>query len=279
MNKADEYAPHSTLFNTLASILSVYELCTLPPLRHSGLQRAYQLVVMEDENTGYQTLGPVSKMFNLVARFHAEGAESLAYKEHMLKRKDFMWIGTEGMMMCGTNGSQLWDTSFITQAMVETGLATEEENKESMIKALEWLDQAQIRGNPKHFEEAYRHTSKGAWGFRLVFAPSIFFLDFDMILFIQHDRARLYRQRLYWRRPEIVYVSPVPSQVRISLSPLSTWLTLCPSYTPNLISKGRMCEAIDVILSLQNPDGGFASYELIRGSSWLEQLNPAEVFG
>jgi lanosterol synthase len=40
-----------------------------------------------------------------------------------------------------------------------------------------------------------------------------------------------------------------------------------------------MCEAIDVILSLQNPDGGFASYELIRGSSWLEQLNPAEVFG
>jgi lanosterol synthase len=52
-----------------------------------------------------------------------------------------------------------------------------------------------------------------------------------------------------------------------------------PSYTPNLISKGRMCEAIDVILSLQNPNGGFASYELIRGPSWLEQLNPAEVFG
>ncbi len=184
VNKADEYAPHSTIFNTLASILSVYELCTLPPLRHSGLRRAYQLVVMEDENTGYQTLGPVSKMFNLVARFHAEGTESFAYKEHMLKRKDFMWIGAEGMMMCGTNGSQLWDTSFITQAMVETGLATEEENKESMIKALEWLDQAQIRGNPKHYEEAYRHTSKGAWGFRSVFVPWICFLDFDMILFI-----------------------------------------------------------------------------------------------
>jgi len=40
-----------------------------------------------------------------------------------------------------------------------------------------------------------------------------------------------------------------------------------------------MCNAVDVMLSLQNPDGGFASYELIRGPAWLELLNPAEVFG
>ena len=30
---------------------------------------------------------------------------------------------------------------------------------------------------------------------------------------------------------------------------------------------------------MQNRDGGFASYELVRGPSWLESLNPAEVFG
>jgi len=40
-----------------------------------------------------------------------------------------------------------------------------------------------------------------------------------------------------------------------------------------------MCDAVDVILSLQNSDGGFASYELIRGPAWLEKFNPAEVFG
>ena len=51
------------------------------------------------------------------------------------------------------------------------------------------------------------------------------------------------------------------------------------SYTPKLISKERMCNAVDVILSLQNPNGGFASYEPIRGPAWLELLNPAEVFG
>jgi lanosterol synthase len=30
---------------------------------------------------------------------------------------------------------------------------------------------------------------------------------------------------------------------------------------------------------MQNRDGGFASYELVRGPGWLEWLNPAEVFG
>lgn len=30
---------------------------------------------------------------------------------------------------------------------------------------------------------------------------------------------------------------------------------------------------------MQNPNGGFASYELVRGPQWLEYLNPAEVFG
>ena len=30
---------------------------------------------------------------------------------------------------------------------------------------------------------------------------------------------------------------------------------------------------------MQNRDGGFASYEPVRGPGWLELLNPAEVFG
>jgi len=144
----------------------MYEWCTVPPLRRAGVNRAYELVVLEDENTDYQTLAPVSKMFNLVARVHAEGTQSEAYKQHMIKRQDFMWMGAEGMMMCGTNGSQLWDIGFITQALVETGLAYEEENKESLLKALEWLDEAQIQNNPKHHHTSYRHATKGAWGFR-----------------------------------------------------------------------------------------------------------------
>ena len=164
----DEYAPHTAFLDGLNAVLSAYECCAFPPLRRAGLARAYRLIVMEDENTSYQTVGPVSKMFNLIVRAHVEGPNSFAYKEHARRRQDFMWLGSEGMLMCGTNGSQLWDIAFITQAVVETGLGNEEENKQSMIKALEWLDKSQIRTNPKHYKEAYRHTTKGAWPFRFV---------------------------------------------------------------------------------------------------------------
>jgi lanosterol synthase len=51
------------------------------------------------------------------------------------------------------------------------------------------------------------------------------------------------------------------------------------SFTPKLISKQHIHDTVDVVLSLQNSDGWFASYELIRGPQFLELLNPAEVFG
>ena len=153
------------LLDALNAIVRTYELCAPHFLRKAALERAYKLVVYEDENTSYQDLGPVNKMLNLICRAHVEGPDSEAYKMHKLKRLDFMWIGPEGMMMCGTNGSQLWDVAFMAQALVETGLAEEEENHASMIGALGWLEQCQIRENPKHFESAYRHTTKGAWPF------------------------------------------------------------------------------------------------------------------
>ena len=48
---------------------------------------------------------------------------------------------------------------------------------------------------------------------------------------------------------------------------------------PTLVSDDRLFDAVDTLLTLQNPDGGYASYELVRGPTWLELLNPAEVFG
>jgi len=40
-----------------------------------------------------------------------------------------------------------------------------------------------------------------------------------------------------------------------------------------------MRDCIDTVLSMQNPNGGYASYELQRGGEWMELLNAAEVFG
>lgn len=50
-------------------------------------------------------------------------------------------------------------------------------------------------------------------------------------------------------------------------------------YTPKLVSMERMRDSVDTLLTMQNPSGGFASYELQRGSERMEMLNAAEVFG
>ncbi|KAG2124769.1 hypothetical protein BD769DRAFT_1388702 [Suillus cothurnatus] len=126
----DLYSCHTTVLDVMNSILSMYKGCVIPPLHKAALACAYHLIHLEDKNTKYQTLDPVSKTTNLICRAHVEGPGN------------FMWLSQEGMMMCRTNGSQLWNISFITQALVETGLTKEE-----------------IKENPKH------HTTKGAWSF------------------------------------------------------------------------------------------------------------------
>jgi lanosterol synthase len=46
----------------------------------------------------------------------------------------------------------------------------------------------------------------------------------------------------------------------------------------NRVPKERLAQAVEVILSLQNEDGGWATYERQRGPRWLELLNPSDVF-
>ncbi|KAF9267102.1 terpene synthase [Marasmius fiardii PR-910] len=239
---ADLYMPHTTLFEVLEAVLGWYEMCALPPLRRAAIEKAYELVVMEDENTGYQTIGPVSKMFNLVARVHREGLESEAAKRHEDKRSDFMWMGAEGMMMTGTNGSQVWDTSFISQALVETGLGDVEENKKALVNALAWLEQAQMVENPRHYEVAYRHRTKGAWGFST------------------KEQGYTVTDCTGEALKSVLYIQGL-------------------GHTPKLVSEERMCWAVDTLLSLQNENGAYSDYEPVRAPHWIELINPAEVFG
>lgn len=239
----DIFAPHTRTLEALMGILGLYESCGgLPPLRRAGIRRAYELIVQEDENTSYQCLGPVNKMLNYIARWNEEGAESKAMQLHREKLKDFMWMSKEGMMMCGTNGSQLWDTSFIAQSMVDSGLIKEKANYTACSKILDWLNYHQIQENPKHYKEAYRFRTKGAWPFSTkeqgYTVSDCTGEGMKAVIMLQYDAG-----------------------------------------LPEQISKERLHHSIDLLLSMQNPSGGFASYETINAPMAIELINPAEVFG
>ncbi|ESK97698.1 lanosterol synthase [Moniliophthora roreri MCA 2997] len=223
--QVDTFAPHLMVYSFISDAMIVYERCALTPIRQAAISQVYRLIVAEDENTVYQGIAPLSKMFNAIARLHREGPDSDAYKLHESTRADFMWQGPEGMRVCGTNGSQLWDVVFIAQALTETGLAGLEENKDSSLNI--WMPST--------------GSTKGAWGFS--------------------TKAQEYT------------VSDCTAEALKSVLYLQHL-----DYTPKLVSAERLYWAIDILLSLQNSSGGFASYELIRAPQWIETLNPAEVF-
>ncbi|KAG8900254.1 Lanosterol synthase (Oxidosqualene--lanosterol cyclase) [Tulasnella sp. 403] len=243
VHPVDIYCPHSKVMDALYTVLYQWERAPIPAVREKAIQLAYRQVVLEDENTDHQCLGPVNKMVNQIVRYIFDGRDSPAWRGHKARRQNFMWLCKEGLTMTGTNGSQLWDTSFVCQAIVESGLGEEESNRQSMLRALKWLDSCQIRENPKNYESGYRHTTKGAWPFS--------------------------------NRQQGYTVSDCTAEGLKAIFYLQEHL----SYTPKAVSERRLCDAVDVLLTMQNANGGFASYELIRGPVIVEKLNPAEVFG
>ncbi|WMV30828.1 hypothetical protein MTR67_024213 [Solanum verrucosum] len=143
----------------------------------------------------------------------------------------------------GYNGSQLWDVSFGVQAILATNLPQEYgvmlKNAHHFIKA------SQVRENSNgDAKKWYRQHSRGGWPFSTV----------DNGWIVSDCTAEALK-----------------ASILLSLMPLDI--------VGEVIAPHRLCEAVDLILSLQNSNGGFASYELTRSYAWLEMINPSETFG
>lgn len=110
----------------------MYEKFPISYIRSKSLDLVYDHIRAEDENTDYAALGPVNKVMNMIAVWLQEGKDSPAFKRHLERNLDFMWMGPDGIRMNGTNGSQLWDTAFTCQALIESGRM----NKKVDIKSI-----------------------------------------------------------------------------------------------------------------------------------------------
>lgn len=108
------------------------------------MEETVEQIKMEDENSFFLDIGPVNKVMNWLVVYYHYGKDSREFKLHVARNQDFMWMGPEGMMMNGTNGSQLWDAAFIAQACVEAQLADNDKYRKNMIKTLEFIDLSQV---------------------------------------------------------------------------------------------------------------------------------------
>ncbi|KAL8709751.1 MAG: hypothetical protein Q9220_005537 [cf. Caloplaca sp. 1 TL-2023] len=244
ISPVDNYHPKTWLLNIINFlIVNVWNLYLRTNyIRRRGEAWTFELIQREDENTDYANLGPVSSPMNFLACYIHDGPESMSVDRHRQRMHDFLWVKDEGMLMNGTNGVQTWDTAFAIQAVVEAGFAEDPQWRPMLIKALEFLDDQQMREDCREQEVCYRQRRKGAWAFS--------------------TQVQGYT------------VSDCTSEALKSV----ILLQRLPGF-PKLVPAERIRDAIDTLLTMQNRSGGFASYEPIRGSQYLEYLNAAEVFG
>jgi squalene cyclase len=173
---------------------------------------------------------------------------------------DYLWVAEDGMKAQGYNGSQCWDTAFACQAIAESGLG--DEFPLPLRRAYAFLERTQIlstevsgASGAAAFEtddqrrKFYRHVSKGGWPFSTS----------------AHG----------W---PISDCTAEGLKAMLALRPLGALAQAQWPARP-AVEDQRLFDAANVVLALQNTDGGFATYENNRGYAWFEWLNPSEVFG
>ena len=284
----DLYYPHPALQDAIWWTLNKAEpLMVGGALRRRALRKVMAHIHYEDENTRYVDIGPVNKVVNMLCCW-LEDPDGEAFKKHLARVGDYLWVAEDGMKMQGYNGSQLWDTAFAVQAMLATGLA--QEVAPTVRAAYAYIDASQTREDAAPPLRAfYRHISKGAWPFSTR----------DHGWPISDCTAEGLKAALRTLTAEYSLEDSASADAAAPSSPLPDALAsprrsgrvaaaarrapaggvLIPGGTRGAIAAERLFDCVNIILSFQNADGGWATYENTRSYAWLELFNPAETFG
>uniref|UniRef100_A0A0D3HKM0 Terpene cyclase/mutase family member n=1 Tax=Oryza barthii TaxID=65489 RepID=A0A0D3HKM0_9ORYZ len=209
-------------------------------LREISLRNLMKHIYYEDENTKYIGLCPINKALNMICCW-IEDPNSDAFKRHLPRIYDFLWLAEDGMKAQVYDGCQTWETAFIVQAICSTGLV--DEFSTTLEKAYGFLKNSQVLHDLPNGKSFYRHRSKGSWTLSTA------------------DNG--------WSVPDCTGET---LQALLGLSKIS------PKLVGDPIKEKSLYDAVDCLLSFSNKDGTFSLYECTRTASWTEILNPSESF-
>ncbi len=237
---ADDYRPLTTALKGVNAVMDRAERVPFKPLRKRALDECLKHIRYEDEVTSFIDIGPVNAVFNAFVH-HFRGPEGRDDFERKMAANDvYLWDGHDGMKFQGYNNSELWDTAFAMQALLASPFAQDPRFADMMSAGHAFVRDNQILDDVPDLAGHYRHASKGGWPFST------------------RDHG--------W---------PITD---CTAEGFKAALALEGKYEPK-IPEALLRDSVRLILSWQNEDGGWATYELKRGGPWLEQLNPSQVFG
>lgn len=262
----DEYSPVPLAMRLLLDLLAIYERPGFEPLRRlfrvGGLRYCAEYMEAEDVQTNYVDIGPVNKVMNMLSSWHAGGCQITAnVQRHFLRVPDYLWVAEDGMKMQGYNGSQLWDTALAIQGVLESGLGDEFPDVSRGV--WKYLERTQILStDTSRATDAYKYE-----------APAM------------RMRYNRHVSQGGWPFSTSAHGWPISDCTSEGLK------SVCGLLRTRCIQEGladgslrdigpqRLYDSVEVILTLQNLDGGWPTYENDRGYLWYEQLNPSDVFG
>ncbi|XP_058208104.1 dammarenediol II synthase-like [Rhododendron vialii] len=165
--KEDLYYPHSFVQDLLWDGLHYLTepIITRWPfnkIRERTMQKAIKYMHYGAESSRYITIGCVEKSLHMMCCW-AEDPNGDEFKYHLARVPDYLWLAEDGMKM-QSFGSQLWDCTFATQAIIASNMV--DEYGDSLKKAHSYIKESQVKENPAgDFKSMYRHFTKGSWTF------------------------------------------------------------------------------------------------------------------
>jgi hypothetical protein len=226
-------------------------------LRCRALEACAGRILYEQGASRYQGISPVNAVLNTLALRDLSAGETRCARERAVVPlqgdeleasirglESWRWEdGAEGVRFAGAR-SQAWDTAFVMQAVLEYAPAMVEQ-RENLRGAYRFLRDTQMVEELEGHREQGRDSILGGWCF-------------------SDGRHR-------WP------VSDCTAEALSAILAAHQWPGLIPD--EDKISAGCLALAVEFILSRQNSDGGFGTYERRRGGRLLEALNPSEMFG
>ncbi len=217
------------------------ERMTPGSIRKRALAHCYEHILFEFRSTNYVCLSPVNGLFfclglHVTNPAHPDLDPAVAGLEYWFWEDD-----EDGARVCGAR-SDIWDTSFLIQALCEGPASPTAETLVESTTA--WLPLAQIQEEIVGGDRHYREPAYGGWGFANENHP--------------------------W---------PVSDCTAEALEALMRAERTGLSGPAGRLQLGRKLAAVEFVLRRQNNDGGFGSYEPRRGSMVIRHFNPAEIYG
>jgi lanosterol synthase len=242
VSRLDVYRPASRVLASVNRVMDRLEAHAPRRLRDRALRKVLDHIVYEDDATSGIDIGPVNKVLNAFVHFF-DDPDGPRLARALARTDDYLWDGPDGTKMQGYNGSQLWDTAFAVQALMASAGAispADTDVDDVVARAYGFIRDNQILDDPPDRARHYRHASRGGWPFS--------------------TRAH------GW---------PITDCTSEGLKCAIALAGRCQPAIPS----GLLEDAVHLILSWQNDDGGWATYERQRAGAWMERLNPSEVFG